>query len=197
MRKVLLILLGIIISVALHAQEKTKQQELGLAFNSINNFGITYKIGHKKALWRFNTLMIAGNTRHESVDSISQDQLNTGFGITMGREYRHELLSNFEIRYGADLSFRYNYSRLESEGLGYERLESRSVYNPGVNIVFGFNYVVAEHLVIGAELLPSFSWEKATVKRTLPDQPDYEHQYSGYHFGLSNNSALLSIAYRF
>jgi len=89
MKKNVLILLTIIMSYTLMAQQK--QKEVGLVFNNLNNFGLSYKTGTNKALWRFNTMFISGYNINSSSDRDSISDVNNenlfGFGISMGREF--------------------------------------------------------------------------------------------------------------
>lgn len=56
MKKLFVILLCLSATLLSEAQENPKQKEAGIIFNNLDNFGLTYKIGNNKALWRFNTL---------------------------------------------------------------------------------------------------------------------------------------------
>jgi hypothetical protein len=59
MKKSLLILFALSYAFIGNAQETVKQQEVGLVFRSLNNFGLTYKVGTKKSLWRYQALFWA------------------------------------------------------------------------------------------------------------------------------------------
>jgi len=70
MKKMISILVVMALVSSLFAQEKTKQREVGLAFTNFDNFGITYKIGNEKALWRYNLLFLSGNQQKENLENI-------------------------------------------------------------------------------------------------------------------------------
>jgi hypothetical protein len=203
MRKLLLFSIGIAMSISIMAQEETKQKEVGLVFNSLNSFGLSYKTGSNTSLWRFNTLLISGNNTDYNADSLDRNQSNFGFSISFGKEYRKPLVENLELRYGADLSFRYNKnSNIENDIsiMNYDSEFERTTYSPGVKLVFGLNYVFKNKLIIGAEILPYFSYTIGTET----EDPRYDNQdvetktdISGFSFGLSNQSVLVSLAYRF
>jgi len=203
MRKSLLILLGLSMSYALMAQEPVKQKEIGLVFSNLDNFGLTYKTGTEKSLWRFNTLFISGSTLDNIADSQENKQSNTGFGVRIGKEYRKALADKLAFRYGADLSFSYNQSTQEYKNkaiVNNERKLERTTYQPGINIVFGLNYELSDHFVLGVELLPGFSYTTGTsVEKNFSNPNDEEQKgdISGFNYGLSNSSALLSLSYRF
>ena len=111
MKKSLMILLCLSMSYILMAQETVKQKEIGLVFSNLDNFGLTFKSGTDKSLWRFNTLFISGNNLDNTADSLVNKQSNIGFGVKIGKEYRKDLVNNLELRFGADLSFSYNQSK--------------------------------------------------------------------------------------
>ena len=103
----------------------------------------------------------------------------------------------------ANLSF--SYEKGNNEVL-YEMIKITDVkststsYIPGINLVFGLNYEISDNFVFGAEILPGFSCTSGThVSKGLPNGnvEDLKTNISGYSFGLSNNSVLLTLAYRF
>jgi hypothetical protein len=192
MKKTLLILICIALSYTMKAQETMKQKEAGLIFNSLNNFGLTYKTGTNKSLWRFNTLFINGNERKHTLDTVENVFSTLGFGLKIGKEFRKKIIPKFELRYGVDLSFAYSkYKNTQDDS------ESKSVtYKPGINLVFGLNYVIGENLVIGAELLPEFAYITGNITNKNNGE-EKKTDIKGFEYGLSNTSAMLTIAYRF
>ncbi len=139
MKKSLLILLALSMSLYVVAQEKTKQKEIGLVFRNLDNFGLSFKTGTSKSLWRYNALFISGSKMDEIADSLERKNSGMGFNVSIGREYRKVIADKLELRYGADLSF--NYSRSEydytyNSDKGYDRYNKRIIYQPGINLVF-------------------------------------------------------------
>jgi hypothetical protein len=204
MRKSLTIILCLFVSYSLIAQEPTvKQKEVGLVFSNFDSFGLTFKTGSEKSLWRFNTLLISGANMDNASDSVSDNQSNMGFSIEIGKEYRKHIIDNLEMRLGADLSFRYSQSKYDYEDKtvdGYDRLVERTTYHPGINLVFGFNYVIKDNIVLGAELLPSFNYTTGTsVEKTdwKNNSEEVKTDISGFNYGLRNTYARLSVSYRF
>jgi len=194
MNKSLLILMTLTVSLFVTAQEKTKQKELGLVFSSLNNFGLTFKTGSNKWLWRFNTLILSGSNFEETGDSLVSKRSNIGFSVQFGKEYRNEIVENLELRFGADLSFRYNKYENDYNDKSvndFDSFSEQTIYEPGINLVLGLNYVIKDKFVIGAELLPSFRYR--TGKSVYGET---ESDISGFSYGLSNMSALLSLSYR-
>ena len=186
------------------AQEPVKQKEIGLIFSNLDNFGITYKTGTEKSLWRFNALFISGYNMDNVADSSANKQNSMGFGIKLGKEYRKVIVNNLELRYGADISFDYSHLKTDYDDKtvdDYDRLNERTTYSSGINLVLGLNYVLSKNLIIGVELLPDFSYTTGTSieKHYYTNSADSELKtdISGFSYGFSNTSALLSVSYRF
>ena len=194
--------LGIFMSLYSLAQETQNQKEVGIVFRNLDDFGLTFRTGTNRSLWRFSTLLASGSNFEETTDSIENKQSGRGFGIGFGREYRESISDKIELRFGADLTFSYRYSKVDfdnNSSVDRERFTERTTYHPGINLVFGLNYLI-NNLVIGAELLPNFSYITGTsVERDSRSNDGLERKtdISGFNYGLSNSSALLSLAYRF
>ncbi|MGA2822881.1 MAG: hypothetical protein ABSE72_05080 [Bacteroidales bacterium] len=203
MKKSLLLLTTLILPFFITAQGQSKQEELGVVFGSLNNFGLTFKVGTEKGLWRFTTLYLSGNDQKAVADSLTSENISTGFGLKFGREYRTTIIGNLEFRYGADLSFTYNHSKNETDDKfveEYSSLQESTTYSPGINLVLGFNYVFLNKFVVGFEAMPYFNYITGTSK-----QKNFYSNYvktvkskiSGFTYGLSNTSVLVSLVYRF
>ncbi len=189
------------ITYPLLSQEIDDQDEVGLVFKNLDNFGLTYRTGKFTSLWRFNTLLLNGGKIDESSDSLVNNQNSNGFGLKIGREYRTDLYTNLELRYGADLSFSYSQYKLEYDDKtsnNHDRLEEETLYSPGFNFVLGVNYYLSNDVIIGVEALPNFTYNSGSriEKNYYSNNGDeIEYEISGFNYGLSNTSALLSLAY--
>ena len=192
----------LLLSFSLSAQQAPSQKEVGLVFNSLDNFGLTYRTGNQKALWRFQTVLISGKNEETVQDSILSASNELGFNLRAGREYRKEIVENLELRYGADASFGYSQSSSETQDqshLNSDRSYESFAYQSGINLVIGFNYLINEHLMIGAELLPGFNYSTGERVYNSGDSSIEKEitEFTDYSFGLSSNSAWLSLAFRF
>lgn len=187
----------------LMAQEAVKQKEIGLIFSSLDNFGLTYRTGTDKSLWRFNTLFISGGNTTNTADSLLQKSSNNGVGVTIGKEYRRELVDNLALRFGADLSFSYsNYKSDYNDKTiyNYDRFDQQTTYSPGFNLVFGLNYKLKDNFVFGAEILPHFTYTTGTSTEKyyyINNGLEIKSDISRFSYGLSNTSARLSLVYSF
>lgn len=201
MKILLLISFSLAISLSILAQEKSKQQEVGLVFNDLNSFGLTYKTGSNISMWRFNALLIEGDNINYESDSRNNRRFNTALYFKFGKEFHYVLVDNLEFRVGADVLFNYQKNKevftdnlIENYSINRESV----IYESGINLIFGVNYVINNKLIIGAEILPYISYTTGhnTVNNGNGSSENVQ-DISGYSYGLSNQSAMLSIAYRF
>lgn len=187
----------------LSAQESGNQKEIGIVFSNLDNFGLTFKTGTEKSLWRLTTLLISGSKTDEKADSLDYKSNSIGFGVKIGKEYRKKIVEHLDLRLGADLSFSYTRSKTEYDDKSlnnYNRLTEQTVYQPGINLVIGFNYTFGEKFVAGVEILPNFSYRTGTGKEQTPFTNNgmvVNSDISGFSYGISNTSALLSLSCRF
>ena len=204
MKSTLLIATVVFMSLFTIAQEeeKTKQQELGLTFSGLNNFGLTYRIGKPNAMWRINTALISGSNSIEKKpeDSITNTRSSSGFNISLGKEFRKSIGESAELRFGTDFKVRYSKSITLTDDTSVSDFDwerESGQFGSGINLVFGFNYLINDNLILGGEILPYFEYTKTRTSNLITNStPDVDNS-SGYRYGLSNNSAMLSLVYRF
>lgn len=210
MKKILFLSCFCILSVFVLAQEKTNVKEVGLAFSGLNSFGLTYRLGKENALWRFNALAIGGNQETQDLDSMMWDNMRNELSISIGREFRSEIAEKLIFRYGLDLN--YNYQRSESDreetnrnGTTFKNYNLRLVNNYGVRFVLGLNYKLSDNIILGAEILPDFSYRKGEIEEVRETTNQFQSSsnlnrkgdISGFNYGLSSGSALLTLVYQF
>jgi hypothetical protein len=200
MRKLLLFISIIGLSATTFAQENPKQREVGISFRNFDSFGLTFKTGTEKSAWRFNSLLTNGTNSNNTLDSVSSKLSNFGFGVGIGKEFRKKITEHLEFRYGADVSFNYSIAKSNSNDLSYLD-EDWSVihkyYYPGINLVLGFNYLFNEKIVLGAEILPMFSYHTHINESVDVNDVLTKESTSSFAYGLSNTSIQLSLSYRF
>ncbi len=199
MKKLVLILLSLSLSYGVMAQEKvtSKQKEVGIVFQNLDNFGLTYKVGNKKSLWRFNTLFLTGSSFETENQDVTETANRTGIGFKIGREYRKNIINNLDLKLGVDLGFTYSKNKREGSPITSER----KVYTYGFNLIFGFNYLLGDNIALGVELLPYFTY--------IDDESTRSHKFGGtitnkkilgekgFRYGISNNSVMFTLAYKF
>ncbi len=200
MKKLLLVLTAVFMSNLVMSQEVSKQKEVGLVFYNFDNFGITYKTGTNHAMWRFTTLFAGNNKSEQTADSLTGNNSNLGFGVEFGREYRKAITNNFEFRYGGDISYQFSHSTTDIENGNYSTRNvslKQTNHSPGLNLVLGFNYVIKQHVVIGFEMLPYFRYHYSKRVQYLDSSDEQTTKTIGFAWGLSSQSVLISLAYRF
>ncbi|KXX67174.1 hypothetical protein [Flammeovirga sp. SJP92] len=172
MKNLVIIILVVMSSTTLFAQEK--QKEVGAVFNDFNSFGITYRTGNSNGMWRFTSLAAFGSSNDMKADSVSRDGSSLSVSLAIGREFRKSIGNQLEFRYGLDVRYAYNSNEFKSQGYYYDWnydnngqltsptiIESRSenievTNSVGIQLVLGVNYVVKEKLVFGLEINPAF-----------------------------------------
>jgi hypothetical protein len=203
MRKLLLIISLTFFYFYSFSQENSRQNEIGLAFNNLDNFGLTFKTGMGTSAWRITTLLISGFNSEQNEDSLTYLRDNVGFGIGFGREYKVDIAENLQILLGADLSYSYSKTVYDNDDKSVnddDRYKEFYQHEPAFNLVFGFNYILKEKLVIGAEIHPYISYLKVNTTEENPfinngvETKDY---VTTINYGLSNSSVLLTLSYRF
>jgi hypothetical protein len=199
MKRIVILLIALALSTFVMAQEKAKVKELGLTFRNLDQFGFSYKVGTEQSLWRFNAISLSGNSESENLDDNDRDSNHFGLGFSVGKEYRKLIAKNFEYRYGFDVSFDYNHSK-RTEPLYNQNYNSSTTtsdfFTPGFNLVFGVNYIIGEHLVMGAEIMPYFRYTFGETSQEV-DEHSGETDLSNFRYGFDSSSVLLSLAYRF
>ena len=201
MKRLFLTLFALCIALSVIGQETTRQKEIGLLFRDLDSFGLGYKTGTASALWRFNTMLLNGSTFQEERPNSETEGNSFGFNMGFGREFRRDVAKNLEIRYGADVNFAYQYRESEREDSNNpDRIdynESRAS-TAGINLIFGFNYVINNSLIIGAELLPGVDYTTRTTRsQDFVNEEEVKRDISTFNYGISNITALLSLSYRF
>lgn len=201
MKKIMLGMIVLIMSANTYAQETNKTKEVGIVFRNFDYFGITYRTGSNKSVWRFQSLYLTNSKTTELSDSLDRKLSGSGFTLSIGKEFRKKLSENLMFRYGADISFGYFKSSNIYEDktiLDRDWNNSSKLFSPGLHFVVGINYLVSKNLIIGAELLPGIKYEfgqRTEYEAYLNYTRDFD--VSRYSYGFNNNSVRLTIMYRF
>ncbi len=200
MKKTITVFMCLAMPFLMMAQEKTKQQEVGLVFNDLNNFGISYKFGDESVLTRLTLLTTSGSvsTRKQTMPNHEEGKSNH-FGITFrgGEERRKPIAEKLEFRYGLDLMLSFSSTKEENNQGNIDHLRWRS-FTPGVNFVLGFNYLISDQIILGAEIAPyvQYSITNRTYTDNNEDQ-EIKEKSTSFNYGLSSQSVFVTLAYRF
>jgi len=174
--------------------------EFGIFFSSFDNFGLRYKYGNEKTRLRLSLLSMNLSSMDNSSDNNYYSTNKTtgyGAGIGIGFDNRISLYKNFSLLLGAELGLSYNYSHQTLKGSSDTLMhETKSkIFSPAISFLFGINYVVKDHLVLGAEINPTLSYNMRIEQRLNPTE--YKDKVNSIMFSLLNTGAGLYIAYRF
>jgi hypothetical protein len=203
MKKRILAIALTLLGITVYGQDdqEVRIKEVGLTFYNLDGFGITYRIGKQNAVWRFNTGFASGGRTYIGDNTNSSFQI----GASAGREWRKELTEKLDFRYGFDVQ--YNYSKRTNEG-NFNGFPLENIFytsSGGVGAVIGFNYEISSSLFIGAEILPfvNFNYNQNNTVSVINDPfgNTYLQEFVDYNysesFGIQNNSALISLIYRY
>ncbi len=180
-------------------EKSLRIHQVGLNFSSLNSFGLHYKTGSEKTLLRLSLLSLNLNQNSNwgrAEDSLDMKQQSYGIGFTLGFEKRIPIISHFDFIWGLQAGSYYTYHKNKSESKtnGYESSEWR--ITPLIEAVLGVNYTISDHLVIGAEIAPGIMYSFGKTTSTA-NTKTVEITNSTFGFYFTNNSANLSLAYRF
>lgn len=189
------------ISCGLFAQQnpETKIHQVGINFSSLNQFGIHYKSGNEKTLLRMSLLSInlaSYSDWGRAEDSLENKQQSYGFGFRLGFEKHLPIVKRLDFIWGLEAGGNFNYQKMKNEQVNYNVERTSWMITPLVDVVLGVTYTFADHLVVGAEITPGIQYSFGKTKTTSSTQT-VETTSSSVGFGFSNNSASLSLAYRF
>ncbi len=201
-RTLLIAIVTILVSSGLFAQESPPihYKQFGFNFSSLNSFGLHFKTGNEKTLFRLNLLALDLGQNSEwgrPQDSIDLKSSSFGFGIRAGFEKHIPVAARFDFIWGIEAGINMNYQKMKQHGIYYNDYETSSwSVAPLIDVVLGATYTISDHLVFGAEITPGIRYSFGKTKSTYPNNT-IETTDSDFSFGFSNNSANLSVAYRF
>ncbi|MCX6279803.1 MAG: hypothetical protein NT004_17170 [Bacteroidetes bacterium] len=201
------IILYLVVALCLITAKLTAQDakaprvhQIGIQFNSLNSFGVHYKTGSEKTLFRV-TLVALNATQNYSwgrtQDSIDQKQRGFGAGFTLGFEKLIPLAKDFDFRWGLEVGSSYQYEKYNYSSYYPDSETSYWSINPGVYLIIGVSYILKEHFVFGAEISPGVVYSYGKQKIISNGNMMKETTNNSFRFGLNSNSASLSVAYRF
>jgi len=190
----------IMISNAFAQEPKSvKIHELGLTFANFDNFGIRYKTGNEKTLLRITVLaMNIGSTNNwgKESDSTSYKYFRYGVGFRFGFEKPINIVKNFNLYYGLDLTGGFNYQRSKNEGQYYSNSSDTSwSISSGISFVFGGTYHLGDHFRFSAEISPYIQYQFGEEARN--GYQNINMKTHEFDFGFSNSGASITVAYRF
>ena len=202
-RFILFTMLFAVMSCGLFAQQEKPLHyyQLGLNFSSLNSFGVHFKTGSEKTLFRATLLslnLVNGSTEGRPRDSIDSKITSYGAGLRVGFERHVPVFARLNFIWGIEAGFNYTYQKQDQNLTGIYNDITRTSWTmaPMVDVVLGLTYTLSDHLVFGAELAPyvQYSFGKINSKTYSATT---ESTAKSFNFGFTNGAANLTLAYRF
>jgi hypothetical protein len=195
MKKIPIVFAVIVINIMTANCQSDLRKEVGVVFRNIHSFGITYRTGTDRALWRISGFSV-GASKDESYGgqtNISKYS-RAGLGLQLGREFRKPITDQFQYRYGLDLACYYNVSTTNTTSPYQHMKTTIRTFMPGIVGVFGINFLVNSHFLVGAEIEPRFSYIMAHQNdKNLLDDTETERDIPGFNFSVQNVVALTLV----
>jgi hypothetical protein len=173
------------------AQKNSNIHEVGLTFNSNLDFGLIYKTGTEKSVFRLQGLFLNGS--HQSAPNGNNTNLNNnsyGFGISLGSEFRQNIAKNLFLIYGFGAGAQYVGQDVINNGIVEQY---HHIFSPKINLVVGFSYVLKEHWIFSIEALPYIQYDAITQS----SGNSLGVVSSRITYGMNMASVRLVIAHRF
>lgn len=199
MKTLLTVFIALQVSFLALGQDAVRKKEVGIVFSGFDNFGATFRTGTSKSMWRYSALYLSGNnsnSNNQYFNGVETKSTSFGTQLSFGKEFRKNITEKFQFRYGADLTGGYNTSTENTTSGSISSNSKSKGYNVGINLVAGANYVLAENFLIGLELLPYVRYRNGTTEQSSSFTTPEKGDYSGFNYGLSSSSILLSLVYR-
>ncbi len=199
--------LFMIASYSLFAQQETHPHvyQAGLSFSSHNNFGLNFKTGNERTLFRVTLLsasMGLSSDHGRTQDSIDIKTSSAGAGFRIGFEKHIPVYHSFHFIWGLEAGGSYSYNKMKQDMSGtindYESATWK--ITPMADLVLGLTYTLSDHLVLGVEIAPSLQYSFGKVKTTNNGSGspiETVKSTSSVSFGFYNNPTTLTLAYRF
>jgi len=178
------------------AQEsQVKIREVGVRFNNLDNFGIIYKKGSEKSLFRLTLLSLnsmSNNSKKES-EKYSRNR-SIGLGMNLGFENRKPVTEKLDFYSGLDFISSFSYNSMEL----IQTLTENTTWNisSGVGFIIGLRYNINNDLAISAEVVPSVLFSVGEIISSV-NYVASDEIHSGFEIGFGNRGAGLTLSYRF
>jgi len=194
MRKLPLILLLMFVPYVINAQSKF--QDIGLNYSGSNLFGVRYKVGNEKTLFRLTIINLGGTNDKQTGTYVTYKLINQGFATYIGFEKSKFVTDNIKFYYGADLLS--SYDKFSNKNITTNSNSVEKSLKAGLGCVLGFAYNFSNNVSLSTEIIPSIWYSYS--KHSYSNGADIGIQTSkgfGYGFNIANNSfANVTLSFR-
>lgn len=200
MRKLLFVFAALIASMLVQAQQARSVKELGVVFYNGDQYGLTYRFGTEKGLWRVNVVSLGGSNLKSLDNDFTQMEENAfNMNLSFGREIRWRIRRSIALRLGADLSYGLSTTKTRSDSnhdLTFDETNNMVNHAPGFNLMYGFNLQLSNFL-LGVEVKPSVQYNMTSRETWYMNARMSNTDENRFNWGLSTTPVQLSIVYQF
>lgn len=168
---------------SLYSQERNTTKEVGIYFSNLDAFGIRYKFGNEKHMFRITALSINSGNSNSSGNSTTGASSNSGAGLNLGLQFPISITEDFIFYYGGELQGVFSNTEYTTGNSGIYKYR-----NAGIGFVIGFSKSFKSNIIVSAEIIPGFRYSKSEQGSMSSES---------YGFGLDSRSAGITIGYKF
>jgi hypothetical protein len=187
----LIIVLALVSFLAKAQDVNSKISELGFSITG-SQFGVRYKTGNEKTIFRLTLLSLYGNSNWNESQSSDSKSNQQGIGFNVGFEKRKPIAENISFYLGSDIltSFDSYRSKIESSGGTY----NNSTLTAGLGFVIGVNFKISDRVNISTEAVPSVIYSH-TKNESESQFGDTESTSNGLNYGLSTQGINVTLSF--
>lgn len=182
----ILLILTFILLNGLYSQEKNTLKEVGIYFSSFDAFGVRYKFGNEKRMFRLTAMSLnIGRYNNTDANGSRQELTNVGVGLRAGVEFPVYITDNLMFYYGGELSGTYNHAKNVTSPYNTNVTNATQA---GVGFVLGLSHRINSNILLSAEIVPGLFYSDSKTEGV---------KTTGIGFGLNSNAAGITLSYKF
>jgi hypothetical protein len=189
---ILLIIALTLVSLTAKAQDvSSKTREIGFNLSG-SQFGVRFKTGNEKRLFRVTLLSLYGNSQWSESSSTKSSSNQQGVGFNIGFEKRKSIGDNLSFYLGSDLLT--SIDSYKSKMGTADDVYNNSTISAGIGFVMGINFKLSDRINISTEVVPSviYSHRKNESETQFGDT---ESSSNGINYGLSTQGINLTMSF--
>jgi hypothetical protein len=178
------ILLALIATLFVNAQDQTRTREIGLytgTIKDLSNMGLRFKFGTEKSMFRITFVSL--NYNGYKSDDNSAKSTNLGGGVKFGIEKPITLNDRFNFYYGPQLGGSYAVSKASTTNSEAKNSDAEV----SLGCIAGLTFKLVDKIYLSLEIVPSLSY----LSSKSDDSTTSIVQFNNY------NNAGLIIGFRF
>ncbi len=182
------ILLGLLcLGITSFGQESIKIREIGLYTKNLSDFGIRYKTGNEKLLYRFTSTLIDFTHANYSDRPYIESSSSFGMSFSVGIEKHIPVDKRFGFFYGTDFGFGFGYQKQTPVDPDATDYKSNSI-DFSLGAILGCKYNLADNVSMAAEFVPGIVYERSTIE---------DSTINTWNFSLNSGYVGITFGYQF